>query len=72
MLAAHHEEIKGFLDQGLTVVKIGELLARRAWWSRAEAAPVRAGGPGPRARRQEYHICGQILGSHGVASRVIP
>ena len=29
MLAAHHEEIKGFLDQGLTVVKIGELLARR-------------------------------------------
>ena len=29
VLAAHHEEIKGFLDQGLTVVKIGELLARR-------------------------------------------
>ena len=29
MLAAHQEEIKGFLDQGLTVVKIGELLARR-------------------------------------------
>jgi hypothetical protein len=28
-LAAHHEEIKGFLDQGLTVVKAGELLARR-------------------------------------------
>lgn len=29
VLAAHHEEIKGFLGQGLTVVKIGELLARR-------------------------------------------
>ena len=29
VLAAHREEIKGFLDQGLTVVKIGELLARR-------------------------------------------
>ncbi len=29
VLAAHHEEIKGFLDQALTVVKAGELLARR-------------------------------------------
>jgi hypothetical protein len=29
VLAAHHDELKALLDQGLTVVKAGELLARR-------------------------------------------
>ncbi len=28
-LAAHHEELRALLDQGLTVVEAGELLARR-------------------------------------------
>jgi transposase len=29
LLVAHHDQIKGWLDAGLTAVKVGELLARR-------------------------------------------
>ena len=45
VLAAHHARLEELLDAGLTVVKAGELLARRGCGGPgADAAPVRAGG----------------------------
>jgi hypothetical protein len=40
LLQAEQEQIGGWVDQGLTVVKIGTLLGRRVWWCVPDAAPV--------------------------------
>ncbi len=52
LVVAHHDEVKGLVEDSLTVRKIHELLgAPRHRRSRADAAPLRASSPWSRAQR---------------------